>query len=60
MHNIPQHEETIVKMAEKLKEKGCGNVIVRDIARCDVTEAVADAFRYSKLETLADELSKAC
>lgn len=53
-------KRAVMVLAEKLKEKGCGNVIVRDIARCDVTEAVADAFRYSKLETLADELSKAC
>ena len=42
-------KRAVMVLAEKLKEKGCGNVIVRDIARCDVTEAVADAFRYSKL-----------
>lgn len=36
-------------LAEKLKEKGCKQVIVHDLARCDMTEAVADAFRFSKL-----------
>ncbi len=36
-------------LAQKLKEKGCENVIVHDLARCDMTVAVADAFRFSKL-----------
>ena len=36
-------------LAEKLKEKGCGEVVVRDLARCDMSDAVAEAFRYSKL-----------
>lgn len=36
-------------LAEKLKEKGCKQVMVHDLARCDMTEAVADAFRFSKL-----------
>lgn len=35
-------------LAEKLQEKGA-TVIVRDLARCDMAQAVADAFRYSKL-----------
>ncbi len=35
-------------LAEKLKEKGC-KVAVNDLARCDMAEAVEDAFRYSKL-----------
>ena len=36
-------------MAEKLKEKGCPKVAVNDLARCDMAEAVEDAFRYGKL-----------
>ena len=35
-------------LEEKLKEKGV-TVSVRDLARCDMAEAVADAFRYSKM-----------
>lgn len=33
----------------KLKEMGCPKVVVRDLARCDMSEAVSEAFRYSKL-----------
>jgi flavorubredoxin len=36
-------------LAEKLNAKGCTNVVLHDLARCDLPEAVADAFRYSKL-----------
>ena len=36
-------------LAEKLKEKGCPKVVVYDLARCDMSKAVADAFRYSRL-----------
>lgn len=36
-------------LAEKLKSNGCPNVVVRDLARCDMAKAVEDAFRYSKL-----------
>ncbi len=36
-------------LAEKLRERGCPKVVVTDLARCDMTEAVEDAFRYSKL-----------
>lgn len=36
-------------LADKLKEKGCKNIIVHDLARCDMAEAVADAFRFCKL-----------
>lgn len=35
-------------LAEKLREKGC-EVIVHDLARCDIHEAVADAFCYDRL-----------
>ena len=36
-------------LARKLKEKGCPKVVVNDLARCDMAEAVEDAFRYGKL-----------
>ena len=36
-------------LAEKLKAKGCPKVVVNDLARCDMAEAVGDAFRYGKL-----------
>ena len=36
-------------LAEKLKEKGCPKVVVTDLAREDMAEAVEDAFRYGKL-----------
>ncbi len=36
-------------LARRLKEKGCSNVVVNDLARCDMSEAVEDAFRYGKL-----------
>ena len=36
-------------LAQKLRDKGCPNVVVHDLARCDISQAVADAFRYSKL-----------
>ncbi len=36
-------------LAEKLTAKGCPKVVVYDLARCDMSEAVAEAFRYNKL-----------
>ena len=36
-------------LAQRLKEKGCPKVVVNDLARCDMAEAVEDAFRYNKL-----------
>ena len=36
-------------LAELLAARGCPRVVVNDLARCDMTEAVEDAFRYSKL-----------
>lgn len=41
--------KAVMKLAEKLKAKGCPKVAVNDLARCDMAEAVEDAFRYSKL-----------
>ena len=36
-------------LAKTLEEKGCPKVVVNDLARCDIAEAVEDAFRYGKL-----------
>jgi flavorubredoxin len=36
-------------LAEKLRARGCPKVVVNDLARCDMAEAVEDAFRYGKL-----------
>ena len=36
-------------LAERLRTRGCPKVVVHDLARCDMSLAVADAFRYGKL-----------
>ncbi len=36
-------------LAESLKAKGCPKVVINDLARCDMAEAVEDAFRYGKI-----------
>ncbi len=36
-------------LADKLKAKGCPKVVIHDLAREEISYAVADAFRYSKL-----------
>ncbi|HIT05868.1 MAG TPA: FprA family A-type flavoprotein [Candidatus Scybalocola faecipullorum] len=41
------------KMKEMLEAKGAAKVVLTDLARCDVAEAVEDAFRYSKLVVAA-------
>ncbi len=38
----------VTQLADKLTEDGA-KVVIHDLARCDLPEAVADAFRYSKL-----------
>ena len=42
-------KEAVELLAKKLEEKGCPKVVVNDLARCDMAEAVEDAFRYGKL-----------
>ena len=42
-------KRAVLQLAEKLKANGCPKVVVYDLARCDMAEAVSDAFRYSKL-----------
>ena len=36
-------------LADKLRGKGCPKVVIHDLARTDMAEAVEDAFRYNKL-----------
>ena len=44
------HTKAAVELLAKvLEEKGCPKVVVNDLARCDMAEAVEDAFRYGKL-----------
>ena len=44
------HTKAAVELlVEKLKAKGCPKVVVHDLARTDMAEAVEDAFRYGKL-----------
>ena len=42
-------KKAVELLAEKLRAKGCPKVVVNDLARCDMAEAVEDAFRYGKL-----------
>ncbi|MBQ7048065.1 MAG: flavin reductase [Clostridia bacterium] len=42
-------KKAVMQLAEKLKANGCPKVVINDLARCDMAEAVEDAFRYSKL-----------
>ena len=42
-------QKAVEALAESLREKGCPAVIVHDLARCDMAQAVSDAFRYNKL-----------
>ncbi len=42
-------KKAVLQLADKLKQNGCPNVILTDLARSDIAEAVEDAFRYSKI-----------
>ena len=42
-------KKAVEYLAEELKAKGCPKVVVCDLAREDMAEAVEDAFRYGKL-----------
>lgn len=42
-------KKAVELLADKLRSKGCPKVEVHDLARCDMAEAVEDAFRYGKL-----------
>lgn len=41
-------KKAVLKLAQMLEEKG-QKVVVNDLARCDMAEAVEDAFRYGKI-----------
>ena len=42
-------KKAVMELADKLRANGAPRVVVNDLARCDMAEAVEDAFRYSKL-----------
>ena len=42
-------EKAVMRLAEILREKGAEKVVVTDLARSDMAEAVEDAFRYDRL-----------
>ena len=42
-------KRAVLMLADMLRAKGCPKVVVNDLARVDMAEAVEDAFRYSKL-----------
>ena len=42
-------KKAVTQLAEKLSANGCPKVVVHDLARCDMSQAVSDAFRFSKL-----------
>ena len=42
-------KKAVELLAAELKAGGCPKVVVNDLARCDMAEAVEDAFRYGKL-----------
>ncbi len=41
------------RLAEIIREKGAPMVVVTDLSRCDIAEAVEDAFRYSRMVVCA-------
>ena len=42
-------KKAVDMLAEELRVRGCPKVAVNDLARCDMAEAVEDAFRYGKI-----------
>ncbi len=42
-------KKAVLLLEDELKRNGCPKVVVTDLARSDMAEAVEDAFRYSKL-----------
>lgn len=41
--------KAVEQLADKLRSRGCPEVVVYDLARCDMAQAVADAFRFGRL-----------
>ncbi len=50
-------QKAVMALADKLRARGCPKVVVNDLARCDMDEAIEDAFRYSKLVLAATTYS---
>ena len=42
-------KRAVERLISGLRANGCPNIAVYDLARCDMSSAVADAFRYGKL-----------
>ena len=42
-------KKAVELLEQQLKNNGCQKVVVNDLARCDMAEAVEDAFRYGKI-----------
>ena len=42
-------KKAVLALKEELEKNGCPKVVVNDLARCDMAEAVEDAFRYGKI-----------
>ncbi len=42
-------KKAVHTLADELKKLGCPKVVVNDLARCDMAEAIEDAFRYGKV-----------
>ena len=42
-------EKAVMLLKEALEKGGCPKVVVNNLARCDMAEAVEDAFRYGKI-----------
>ena len=42
-------KQAVEALADQFRSKGCPKVVVHDLARCDMSLAIADAFRYNKL-----------
>ncbi len=42
-------EKAVMLLADKLKQKGCPNVVVHNLAKFDMSDVISDAFCYDKL-----------
>lgn len=42
-------KKAVMEFVEKIKNYGCPNVVVYDLARDDMSKAIGDAFRFSKI-----------
>ncbi len=42
-------KKAVEELAAELKRLGCEKIAINDLARCDMAEAVEDAFRYDRL-----------